>query len=618
MGLSRLPAPLSLIGLCLLATAVAGCAVYPGSTIPVRAAKPLSITELPGKSSSGGGSVIPAQPAPRRSVVAPSPSAPALPSPIVLAMVRANSHYERGIQAMRDGNSDQAEWEFDAAFETLLNTNLTGQPVDRLLEPPPPLASLPSTWLFQLSTVRGVQSESEASTEPDEPNQEATALLSPDDLQAITETPAEEATPLPEPSAKQYDIPVVFNDQVKTFIQYFSTRKWGVVARAFERARRYLPMMRGIFREKALPEDLVSLAFIESAVNPWATSKAKAAGIWQFIPSTGRLYGMKVGWWLDERRDPEKSTRGAAEYLKNLYQMFDSWPLALAAYNAGEGAIQRAIERQKTRDFWKLRLPKETQLFVPAFMAMTVISRDPERYGFSPPAPEPHAAETVTLKHPVDLRHVAKAARTTVEHMRELNPALIRWATPPDHPRFALRIPAGLKEEFEAGLAQIPAAHRLSLRQHQVRKGDTSAGVAKKYGVAHQALLDMNGLSKRQPLKSGSVLLVPEGGKNALPKIAQDPASPRKASAAAPDRKAQHHTVKSGDTLSGIAKTHNVSVNDLRRWNDLAKDAKLRPGQKLTVSGASETGAAPASKPSAPKKAKAPAGPKRPALSRTQ
>ncbi len=618
MGLCRLREPLSLIGVCLIATAVVGCATYPGSTIPIRAAKPLSVAELPGKSSSGEGSVIPAQPISRRPITAPSTSTPPPPSPIVLAMVRANSHYERGIQAMRDGNADQAEWEFDAAFEALLNTNLTGQRTDKLIEPPPSLASLPSTWLFRLSAARGEASESDASAEPDEPNLEAPALLSPDDLRAIAETPAEDTTPVPEPRAKQYDIPVVFNDQVKTFIRYFSTRKWGAVSRAFERARRYLPMMREIFREKALPEDLISLAFIESAVNPWATSKAKAAGIWQFIPSTGRLYGMRVGWWLDERRDPEKSTRGAAEYLKNLYQMFGSWPLALAAYNVGEGAMQRAIERQKTRDFWKLRLPKETQFFVPAFMAMMVISREPERYGFTPPAPEPHATETVTLRHPVDLRHIAKAARTTVEHVRELNPALIRWATPPDHPKFALRIPAGLKEEIEEQLAQIPAAQRVNLRQHQIRKGDTSAGVAKKYGVPHQALLDMNGLSKRQPLKAGSVLLVPEGAKNAPPKIAQDPPSPRKASTAAADRKAQRHTVKSGDTLSGIAKTYKTSVSDLCRWNDLAQDATLRPGQTLAVSSPGEPSATFASKPSSAKKAKAPAGPKRPSISRTQ
>lgn len=630
MGLSRLPEPLAKFGPCLIASIIAGCAPYPGSTIPMRAVKPLFVAELPGKSPSVERTVIAPRVPSRLPAAEPAAPSPSPPSPVVLAMVRANSHYERGIQAMRDGKTDQAEWEFDAAFEALLNANLTGLPPKRLLDPPEPLASLPSVWLYQLATAPETSApetsapeapENESSAEPDEPNLEAPALLGPEDLQAIAEAPAEETAPVPEPEAEKYDIPVVFNDQVKAFIDYFSTRKWGVVTRAFERARRYLPMMRQIFREKGLPEDLISLAFIESAVNPWATSKAKAAGIWQFIPSTGRLYGMRVGWWLDERRDPEKSTRGAAEYLKNLYQMFDSWPLALAAYNVGEGAMQRAIERQKTRDFWKLRLPKETQLFVPAFMAMTVISREPERYGFTPPPPEPHATETVTVSHPVDLRLLAKAARTTVEHVRELNPALIRWATPPDHSRFALRIPAGLKEEFEGHLAQVPPAERVSLIRHKIRKGDTTTAVAKKYGVGHQALLDMNGLSKRQHLKPGSMLLIPVGARSALPKMAADPPSPRQASAGATstvaDRKPQRHTVKPGDTLSGLAKSYKTSVKNLLRWNDLDKDAKLRPGQTLNVSGPTEPGTVSTTKTSPQKKAK-PAGPKRPAIGQTR
>ena len=255
--------------------------------------------------------------------------------------------------------------------------------------------------------------------------------MGPDDLQAIAKERPEDTLAVPDPRLEKSEFPIVYNDQVKTFVGYFQTRKWGVVARAFERASRYLPMMRKVFQEKALPEELINLAFIESAVNPWATSKAKAAGIWQFMASTGRLYGMQVSWWVDERRDPEKATRGAAEYLKNLYRMFDSWELALAAYNAGEGAVQRAIDRQRTRNFWALRLPKETQLFVPAFMAMTIISKDPERYGFSPPPDEPFETDLVTLDQPADFRSLAQAARTSVERLRELNPELIRWSTPP-------------------------------------------------------------------------------------------------------------------------------------------------------------------------------------------
>jgi len=320
---------------------------------------------------------------------------------------------------MRSGKTDQAEWEFDAALETLLDTGL-GPAL-----PPPLLGTDRSSegslhgWLSP--AVRAPQPVSESlPRDPDEPTQEAPALLGPDDLQAIAKERPEDTLAVPDPRLEKSEFPIVYNDQVKTFVGYFQTRKWGVVARAFERASRYLPMMRKVFQEKALPEELINLAFIESAVNPWATSKAKAAGIWQFMAPTGRLYGMQVSWWVDERRDPEKATRGAAEYLKNLYRMFDSWELALAAYNAGEGAVQRAIDRQRTRNFWALRLPKETQLFVPAFMAMTIISKDPERYGFSPPPDEPIETDLVTLDQPADFRSLAQAARTSVERLREL------------------------------------------------------------------------------------------------------------------------------------------------------------------------------------------------------
>jgi len=611
MGHCRLFETLTRPGLLLAVSLLAGCVNYTAGTIPIRAARPLSVSELPGQGLAGGKSAAPSSaashPAPARRSHA---SATSPPSPIVLAMVRAGSYYERGIQAMQDGNADQAEWEFDAAFEALLNSNLTGQPSPRLLDGPPPLASLPSAWLFQISHDRERDAQTDAAVEPDEPNQDATALLSPEDLRAVAQEADGEAAPVPEPEFRQYDLPVVLNDQVKTFIQYFSSRKWGVVSRAFERARQYQPMMQEIFREKGLPEDLINLAFIESAMNPWATSKAKAAGIWQFIPSTGRLFNMRVGWWLDERRDPEKSTRGAAEYLKKLYQMFQSWPLALAAYNAGEGAIQRAIDRQKTRDFWELRLPKETQLFVPAIMAMTVISRDPSRFGFTVPPPEPRAADTVVLHHPTDLKLIAKAARASVEQIRELNPALIRWATPPDQSRFAVRVPAGLKQAVESELSQIDPARRLTLIRHRVRKGETSAAIAKRHGVSHQALLDMNGLVKRQPLKVGSLVAIPDRATGLHTAAAVEAPAARNGSTASasktPRKAASRYTVKSGDTLGGIAKTHKVSVENLRQWNALAKGAPLRPGQHLHTSPPAESRGSTVAVPSPRAKAKAP------------
>jgi membrane-bound lytic murein transglycosylase D len=510
---------------------------------------------------------------------------------MVLAMQRAGSHYERGLQAMRSGNADQAEWEFDAALEVLQDTSVNGPVPTGLLGASRPLASPNYTWLAGSAAgePRGA-TNGMAPPDPDEPTLDAPALLDPEDLRALPS--AADSRSLPDPDVKRYEFPIVFNDQVRTFVHYFQNRKWGVISRAFERASRYQSMMRQVFREKGLPEELINLAFIESAVNPWATSRAKAAGIWQFIPSTGKLYGMHVSWWLDERRDPEKSTRGAAQYLANLYRMFESWPLALAAYNAGEGAVQRAIDRQKTKDFWKLRLPKETQLFVPAFMAMTIISKEPERYGFSPPPPEPFEAETVTLDQPADFRVLARAARTSVERLRELNPALIRWATPPDMPRYAVRIPAGLTADLLEELAQIPPAQRVSWIAHRVKKGETATAIAKRYGVSLKAIADMNGLSKRQAPKVGATLFVPAPSPAAVPALEKAEERKQGEAKAASGKAAGRHVVKKGETLSTIAKVHGVSVEDLRRWNRLVKTAGVKPGESLRVTAPGESAAA--------------------------
>jgi membrane-bound lytic murein transglycosylase D len=584
MGLRQHPGPLAISSLVLLIFLGYGC----------------SMTSAPGSSFSGyRGSLLadlpselklPARKAssafvPSGSAALSSPTSaetPMISSPNVLAMQRAGSHYERGVQAMHRGNPDQAEWEFDAALEMLLNGNLNALSGARLLESTQVSPYPPSPWLDTLANpTRTLTTESTPPGSAEEPPLEAPALLGPEDVQAVTGTQPEEATPLPEPDTGKHDIPVVFNDQVKTFVHYFQTRKWGVITRAFERASRYLPMMRKIFREKGLPEDLLNLAFIESAVNPRATSRAKAAGIWQFVPSTGRLYGMRYSWWLDERRDPEKSTLGAAAYLKNLYNMFESWPLALAAYNAGEGKIQAAVQRQRSRNFWSLRLPRETRLYVPAFMAMTIISREPERYGFTPPLESPFEVETVSLEHPTELTLIAQASGTTVEEIRDLNPELIRWATPPGLSSYAVRIPAGRRDAFLEALERVPPSQRVTWIHHHVRKGETPGGIAKRYGVDIRVVLEMNGLRKRQVLRPGLTVLLPAAAVGSGGAYAgETQQASRSATRSTPP---DHYIVKRGDTLAAVARAHAVSPEDLRRWNNLSRNTGLRPGQKLSI-----------------------------------
>lgn len=585
MGLRQHPGPLAFLGLFLAILLSAGCSLSSGAAGSSLASQNLTPSEF---SSGSNHTADPSPTVPRHASPAPVES-PELSS-LALAMQRADSYYERGLRAMGNGHTDQAESEFHAALEALLDMSPNGQTGTQLLKTDE-LPDLPSSaWLVSLaSPPRSLVPEPASPPDPDEATQEAPALLGPQDIQELNEEQPEDTTALPEPDTEKHDIPVVFNDKVKTLIHHFQTRKWDVITRAFERASRHLPMMRRIFREKGLPEDLLNLAFIESAVNPRATSRAKAAGIWQFMPATGRRYGMQNSFWLDERRDPEKSTRGAAEYLNQLYEMFGDWPLALAAYNAGEGKIQAAIKRQRTRDYWRLRLPRETRYFVPAFMAMTIIAREPERYGFSPPPEASPEVDEVSLDHPTDLKTIAEAAATPLEDIRELNPELIRWATPSDMPQYALRIPAGRRDEFLEALERIPPEERITWIRHTIRKGETPTSIARRHGVDIRAVLDLNGLRKRNAsLKPGGTLLIPPMPARSIGVGAEAPRQVRTVARVSPPgrdavKKGKRYVVKRGDTLWDIAQDHAVSLEEIRRMNKLSRDATLRPGQKLQI-----------------------------------
>jgi len=412
--------------------------------------------------------------------------------------------------------------------------------------------------------------------EEEEPEEEAPALVSPEDVQVL-EKEAGEPSAVADPEAQVYEVPITLNEKVKAYIHLFQTSKWGVIARAFERAGRYLPMIREIFAEKGLPQDLINLAYIESAFNPLAYSRAKALGIWQFIESTGRRHGLKSNYWLDERRDPEKSTRAAADYLSYLYSLFQSWPLALAAYNAGEQRIQEAIERQGTSDFWALKLPRETELFVPAFMAMTVIAKNPERYGFTPPQEQPWVFDRVKLKGSVDLRLIAKLINVPLETIRKLNPELLRWITPSSMPYYEVKLPPGTKEDLLQALAQVPQAHQASLSRYRVRKGETLARVAKRHRVPVHVLAELNGLKPGQRLQAGAFLHLP-----APTTLASGDGS--EPSSGSSRKRVARHRVRKGDTLWRIARAYDVNVKDLKRWNQLDGKDRIHPGQVLLVS----------------------------------
>ena len=308
--------------------------------------------------------------------------------------------------------------------------------------------------------------------------------------------------------------PSILNDRVKSFIDLFQTKADSYFTRSLARSQAYEGMMKKILREKNLPEELFYLALIESGYNPHAQSRAKATGIWQFMNRTGKRYGLKVDNWVDERRDPEKSTYAAAEYLKDLYEMFKCWYLATAGYNAGEGKVLQAMKRAKSQDFWEISkhryLKRETKQYVPMFLAATIIAQDPEKYGFSNIAYHPPLVyEKVAVPPGTRLDRIARAAETNLEEIRALNPALRRDKTPPQAASFEIKLPPGKKEVFERNFSRVFKLDPRTARKHQIRRGDTLGQIAKKYRVDVQEICKGNEITPKTILRPGDTLLLP-------------------------------------------------------------------------------------------------------------
>ena len=353
-----------------------------------------------------------------------------------------------------------------------------------------------------------------------------------------------------------------------------------------ERMGRYQPMIERILKEEGVPLDLIYLSQAESAFEPRALSRAAAKGMWQFISSRGKEYGLRQTWWLDERSDPEKSTRAAARHLKDLYEDFGDWYLAMAAYNSGPFRVKRALDRTKTDNFWALAdkkaLPRETINYVPNILALTIIGKNPDKYGFNvTPAPALET-ERVPVEKATDLRVIAEAIEVPVEELRALNTHVLRWTTPPDDPDFQLVLPRGYAEKFNEQVASLPESKRILFREHIVRKGDTLGAIAKKYGTSSAQLAQANNLGKSKALKVGQSLIIPMSG--LTPPRLQTASSNKPAAKTASRNPLQSiwYTVRAGDTLSKIASTFNTTVAKLKSWNQLSS-TRLVVGKKLVV-----------------------------------
>jgi membrane-bound lytic murein transglycosylase D len=366
-----------------------------------------------------------------------------------------------------------------------------------------------------------------------------------------------------------HDVPLTVNDPVLAYLNYFKTpRGSAIVETGLRREGRYSEMVRRVLKEEGMPQDLIYLAQAESAFLPQAVSKAGARGMWQFMSFAGRKYGLQKTWWVDERQDPEKATRAAARDLRDLYGQFGDWYLAMAAYNSGAGAVQHAIERTGYADFWELYhrnvLPKETQNYVPIILALTLISKDPARYGIEF-EPEPALkADAVKPGQAIDLRLVAETIDTDLESLRSMNPELLRLVTPPD-PEFVLHLPEGTAERFFAEIAAIPPEKWVSWRRHKVEQGETLSSIAKQYRVSPAEVADANELATGASLEEGQKLIIPAASR---PETSTG--------------KLIRYRVRRTDTIATIADEFDVTPAELRKWNHLRADHVAR-GTSLRI-----------------------------------
>jgi membrane-bound lytic murein transglycosylase D len=443
----------------------------------------------------------------------------------------------------------------------------------------PPGAGQPSAGTLLL-TEDGVEEDDEALTLVDPEAMEEALILA----EGETSPPEDEGATI-EVTELQFDFPVVENQKVQYYIDYFTGPGRSAFSRWLERTTRYLPYMQEVFAAEGLPRDLVYLSIVESGLNPKAYSWAHASGPWQFIPSTGKIFGLEADYWRDERRDFEKSTHAAARFLKELHGIFNGdWYLAVAAYNAGPGAVARAIERSGSTDFWtishNLHLPKETRNYVPKLLAVLLIAKQPERYGFTDTQfLAPIVCDKVTVDGPVDLAVIARLADSSYGEIKSLNPELKRWCTPPQLQSYQINLPVGTKDNFLAAYAELPAAERQNYKVHKFAKGETLQGLAKQYRLSVDDILRANSLAAAKAVKVGRNLAIPLRAEvEAIPRedLFEDPVVSKIA-------KSRTYKVKKGDTLSKIARDSGVTLVELKSWNRLTDRSRLQVGQVLRV-----------------------------------
>lgn len=486
-------------------------------------------------------------------VIGPTPGG----IPYLIQQVKAK--FAQGEANYKEGHLDAARREFNEAVDWMLESGYDPNSDPALSELFHRVTD--TTYTYELQALQAGDGFAEAPAVP-APIDEVAQMTFPADpkLKARAEETAKSAT---------HDLPLTVNDVVVSYLNFFQTpRGRAIVETGLRRKGRYDAMIAQILREEGVPQDLIYLAQAESAFQPVALSRAGARGMWQFMQWRGNEYGLKRSWWVDERMDPEKATRAAAQHLRDLYGVFGDWYLAIAAYNCGPGNVQKGIERTGYADFWELYrrnvLPNETKNYVPIILALTLMAKDADRYGISVDPDSPVPSDTVAPGHAIDLRLVAETVDVDVTTLRTLNPSLLRMATPED-PNFELHLPAGTAQKFTLEIADIPPDKWVSWRRHRVEAGETLSSLAKKYKVTAASIAEANGIERGAELTPGEKLVIP----------ATRPAEETKT-------RLVRYRVRKGDTLGGIADQFSVTSEQVQKWNGL-KSAKVSRGMVLRI-----------------------------------
>ncbi|HEY6308713.1 MAG TPA: transglycosylase SLT domain-containing protein [Candidatus Angelobacter sp.] len=526
--------------------------------------------------------VQPAQPPAVASPTPPSaaakPAAPLAPStaplvqgqpeppkadPVPAMIAEAEKAYESGQANYKAGHLDAAKQDFNRAVDVLMQGPVGVKADDRLQREFDKITEEISK--LEVVAFKAGDGFTEQQSEP-APIDEANESTFPVDATVKAKAEAELKT-------VHSDLPLMINDSVAGYINYFSTTGRGVFERSLVRSGRYRDMIQRVFQEEGVPQDLIYLAQAESGFHPLALSRARARGMWQFMASRGVGYGLRRTWWVDDRQDPERSTKAAARHLKDLYNEFGDWYLAMAAYNSGPGNVQLAVKRTGYADFWELYrrdvLPKETKNYVPIILAMTIMSKNPAQYGLSGVQPDPpERYDVIKVDYPVDLRLVAECVEASLEELVNLNPSLLRRTTPKDQ-SFDLHLPEGAGEKYQTAIAAIPKDKRVAWRYYRVQRGDTLTGIARKYHTTERAISQANGLQDTE-LTVEAKLVIP------VSRVEDDPNKIRYS------KYASRYKVHTGDTVLTVAEDFGVAPERLRRWNRL-KGNDLRRGRLLVI-----------------------------------